>query len=319
MERFVVGTGRCGSTLLSLMLGPHTGVVAIHEFFSGLDLTRRFRPGNVPAAELVDLIAAEQPVATAVMARGHSPDEVRYPIDRPDVRYHRGDRIPWLLVAMLSRLSDNPDPLFDEFIAYAGTLPTQPFVEHYRQLFAWVTRRFGRPAWIERSGGALDYLDGLVSLYPSAKFVHIHRDGLETALSLRAHPFFRMAIAFVHGLFPTDLDPEAAVTHVIDTPPPLWAAGRFWTDQVLHGFRVLPHLDRDQYLEVRFEELVRNPAAVLEPIAAFFELPRDDGFLSRAAALIRGVPPARFPTLSPAEQEELRTECRAGQVLLGRA
>jgi len=319
MERFVVGTGRCGSTLLSLMLGTHASVVSIHEFFSGLDLTRRFQPANVSAAELVDLIAAEQPVATAVLARGHSPDEVRYPIDRPGVRYRRGDRIPWLLVAMLSRLTDDPDPLFDEFMAYASSLPTQPFAAHYRQLFAWVTARFDRPVWIERSGGALDYLDGLVSLYPDAKFVHIHRDGLETALSLRAHPFFRMAIAFVCGLFPTDRDPDAAATHVIDTPPPLWAAGRFWTDQVLRGFRVLPRLDRDQYLEVRFEDLLRDPAAVLEPVAAFFELPLDGAFLSRAAGLVRGAPRARFPTLSPAEQEELRHACRPGQVLLGRA
>jgi len=44
----------------------------------------------------------------------------------------------------------------------------------------------------------------------------------------------------------------------------------------------------------------------------------DDGFLSRAAALVRRVPPARFPQLSPAEAE-LASACRPGQVLLGRA
>ena len=69
MERFVVGTGRCGSTLFSLMLGVHAGVVTVHEFFSGLDWIRRFQPGDVPAEELVALLAAEQPVATAVGRR----------------------------------------------------------------------------------------------------------------------------------------------------------------------------------------------------------------------------------------------------------
>ena len=77
MERFVVGTGRCGSTLLSLMLGQHSKVVTIHEFFPGLDWVGRFRPGDVPATELVKLISAHQFVATAVLARGHSPDEVQ--------------------------------------------------------------------------------------------------------------------------------------------------------------------------------------------------------------------------------------------------
>ena len=318
MERFVVGTGRCGSTLFSLMLGVHAGVVTVHEFFSGLDWIRRFQPGNVPAEELVALLAAEQPVATAVMARGHSPDEVQYPIDRPGMRYERGDKIPWLLISMVPRLSEDPDALFDELLAYASTLPEQSLAAHYRALFEWVAARFERPVWVERGGGALAFLEDLIALYPDARFVHIHRDGHEAALSLRAHPFFRMAIALLFGLFPADLDPAAATTYVIDNPPPLWAAGRFWCDQVLAGFRALPKLDRDQYLAVRFEDLIADPATVLEPVARFLELPPDDGFVNRAAALVRGVPPARFPHLTPAEQEDLAAACRPGQVLLGR-
>ena len=42
MDRFVVGTGRCGSTLLSRMLGENRSVLSIFEFFNGLDMTRRF-------------------------------------------------------------------------------------------------------------------------------------------------------------------------------------------------------------------------------------------------------------------------------------
>jgi hypothetical protein len=318
MERFVVGTGRCGSTLLSLMLGQHSKVVTIHEFFPGLDWVGRFRPGDVPATELMKLVSAHQFVATAVLARGHSPDEVQYPIDRPGMRYKRGDEIPWLLVAMLPRLTENPDALFDQLVAYAATLPTQPLANHYLRLFEWVAARFERPVWVERGGGSLEFLGDLVSLYPNARFLHIHRDGHETALSLRAHPFFRMAIDFMLGLFRTDLDFEVAATMSIDNPPPLWATGRFWADQVLRGYRALQRLDRDQYLEARFEDIISEPAPVLERIASFFELPTDDGFIARAAKLVRGMPPARFPRLSPAEKEELKTACRPGQVLLGR-
>jgi hypothetical protein len=318
MERFVVGTGRCGSTLLSLMLGQHSKVVTIHEFFSGLDWVGRFRPGDVPATELVKLISAPQFVATAVLARGHSPDEVQYPIDRPGMRYMRGDEVPWLLVAMLPRLTGDPDALFDEFVTYAAALPTQPLAAHYLWLFEWVAARFRRSVWIERGGGSLEFLDNLIALYPKARFLHIHRDGHETALSLRAHPFFRMAIVLLLGLFRTDLDPDTAATFAIDNPPPLWATGRFWADQVLHGFRALQHLDRDQYLEARFEDIISEPANTLERIASFFELPADDGFITHAAKLVRTMPPLRFPQLSPAEKEELKTACRPGQVLLGR-
>ena len=75
-DRFVVGTGRCGSTLLSLLLAEHREVVSLHELFTGLDWGRRFATGPVTGAELAELITAEQPVTTEVMKRGHVTDEI---------------------------------------------------------------------------------------------------------------------------------------------------------------------------------------------------------------------------------------------------
>ena len=95
--------------------------------------------------------------------------------------------------------------------------------------------------------------------------------------------------------------------------------GQYWSDQILHGFRALARLDRDQYLEVRFEDLLTQPRATLEQISDHLELPSDRGFLDRAAALVRGFPEARFASLPAEEREELRRACRPGQVLLGRA
>ena len=94
--------------------------------------------------------------------------------------------------------------------------------------------------------------------------MHIHRDGHEAASSIRSHPFFRLGVAILMDLFPETDDPEAAVTEVIETAPPCWAVGRYWSDQVLRGFRALPALDRAQFLQVRFEDLVREPEPVLD-------------------------------------------------------
>ena len=44
VNRFIVGTGRCGSTLLSTMIAKNPAVLSLFEFFNGLDGTRRFRP-----------------------------------------------------------------------------------------------------------------------------------------------------------------------------------------------------------------------------------------------------------------------------------
>jgi hypothetical protein len=318
-ERFVVGTGRCGSTLLSLMLAEHREVTSIHEFFTGLDWGRRFVPGLVGGTDLADLIGAEQPVTTEVIARGYTSDEIQYPFDADATRYRRGDPVPWLLITMLSRLTDDPDPWYDDLIAFAAARPRAPMADHYRSLFDFVARRAGGTIWIERSGSSLDYLDELATLYPDARFVHIHRDGHEAALSIRSHPFFRLGVAVFMDLFPEGDDEHAAISHAIETPPPCWAVGRYWSDQVLRGFRAMPGLDRNQILQVRFEELVEDPRTTLATVAAFLELPDDPEFLVRACGLVGRRPRSRFDQLGDADRDELREACRPGQVLLGRA
>ncbi|MEJ5254790.1 MAG: sulfotransferase [Acidimicrobiales bacterium] len=322
MERFVVGTGRCGSTLLARMLAEHREVVSLHEFFTGLDWERRFAPGVVSGERFAALIGAEQPVTNAVLARGHTSDEIRYPFGAPGARYQPGDPVPWILISMLSHLTDDPDPLFDEVMAFARARPDAPLADHYRSLFELLTERFDGSVWIERSGSSLDYLTGLIDLYPDARFVHIHRDGPEAALSIREHPFFRLGVAFFLELLPerSDAEDEAElISRIIDTPPPCWAVGRFWSDQVLRGFRALPRLNRNQFLQVRFEDLLVAPHIVLAQIATFFELPEDEGFLGRACAMVRTPPPPRLDVLAPGERDELVRACRPGQLLLGRS
>jgi hypothetical protein len=319
MERFVVGTGRCGSTLLSRMLAEHRDVVSIHEFFTGLDWGQRFADGPVGGDQLATLIGAEQPVTTAVLTRGHTSDEIQYPFGTDNARHVETDAIPWLCITMLSRLTDDPDSWYDDMIEFARSRPVATLSDHYRALFGWITERAGGTVWIERSGSSLDYLGELMTLYPSARFVHIHRDGHEAALSIRDHRFFRLGVALLMGLFPDVEDEEAAVTAAIDTPPPCWAVGRYWSDQVLRGFRALPLLDRSQFLQVRFEDVVGDPAEALSVIGSFLELDEDPTFVARGAGLVTALPPSRFERLPPGEQDELRAACRPGQVLLGRS
>ena len=75
MDRFVVGSGRCGSTLLSRMLALHEDCLSIFEFFTGLDHARRFAPA-LDGSALADLLQAEQPFVTAVLRRGYRAEEI---------------------------------------------------------------------------------------------------------------------------------------------------------------------------------------------------------------------------------------------------
>ena len=123
MDRFIVGTGRCGSTLLSRMLGEHRAVASVFEFFNGIDRARRFAAAPVTGAEIAELIAAEQPFVTAVLRRGYQVSEIVYPFESG--RHRRDDPLPWILVSMLPRLCDDPDAFFDDVMAMLRSQPAQ--------------------------------------------------------------------------------------------------------------------------------------------------------------------------------------------------
>ena len=331
MERLIIGTGRCGSTLLSEMLACSPEMVSIFEFFNGLPGGRRFTSEPMPASDLWELLTTPHPILTAVLRRGYEVHEVVYPFGRPGTRFAKGDPLPWILVAALPRISDDPDRLFEEARQFVLGLPTQLPVQHYESLFSWLTQKGAGTIWNERSGSGIDSTAELVAAFPSGRFLHIHRDGMEAALSMREHAAFRLAVTLVYDLDP-DLDLAAimredasgkdmggALSRALEGRPDAEHFGRFWSDQLAAGYRAVRDLRPDQYLEVSFEELVGSPAETLGRISAFFEMDGQVGDWRRVAAdLVRGLPAQRASELPIAERTALAAACRTGNLLLGR-
>ena len=325
MERFIVGTGRCGSTLLSRMLHESPEAVSIFEFFNGLDMARRFSPDALSGTALAELIGGEQAFITMVLRRGYEVPEVTYPFGAGG-RYTRDDALPWILVSCLPRLSDDPDILYEETLGFARSLPEQTPAEHYRDLFGWFANRSGAHAWIEKSGSSIDYLTDLHRLFPEGRFLHLHRDGRESALSMREHHAYRLAISLLKGLDPgLDAQPsdagEAAdrIDTLLASMPPAAPFGQYWNDQIQRGLDARERVPDLHFLAIRFEDLVSEPMATLAEVSKFFELdPEREGWIERAANLVRGIPPTRRQTLEPAEREALDQSCTAGQARLGR-
>lgn len=324
MDRFIVGTGRCGSTLLSRMLAEQPSLRMIFEFFSGLDLATRFQQGVVSGADFAALLARDTPALTMVMERGYQIAEVVYPY-RSDSRYRREQPIPWILAAALSRMSHEPDALFDACLARAAAQPSQTLAGHYRAIFDWLTQRSGRRVWIEKSGSSIEYLATLRDFFPEARFLHLHRDGREAALSMREHHVYRLWVSLLYGEGGAEVlavgpspDGRDRIREMLESPPPVEHFGRYWSDLTVRGFRALGRLDAVQYQELCFEDLVADPATHLGRIADFFEIEaRDESWVSRAADLVLGIPPTRFGSLSPDEQSRLEEACRPGRMLLG--
>lgn len=118
----------------------------------------------------------------------------------------------------------------------------------FYQLYA---ARFGKPRWGDKTPRYLIRMSLIRQVLPEARFVHLIRDGRDIWLSLRGLKFG-----------PDSVDSAAAD----------------WVSRIAKArtqARNLPF-----YLEVRYEDLVLEPASTLRRICTFLELPWDPAMLS---------------------------------------
>jgi hypothetical protein len=345
---FVVGTGRCGSTLLSNAIRLHPRLASISELFTtatdlGGRIAQCFDPGPVTADALATLLLEPPPKQTLMHRAGVAMDEVLY---RPGgiARFSAVTGVPAILQTTLPHLAGSPranpveatlaaDAVFDEVAQVVRMRPPAPMAAHLAALFAWLAWRFDRPRWVERSGGSLRIVQRLVDAFPDARFVHLVRDGRDVARSMSRHPGFKLmfvaaALTEILGVdpfespdrryagdIPDDLAgflPEAfdaAAFHAYRAP--LALCGHYWSGEILAGTRTLAALAPDRVLTLRYEALAARPADELYRLAGFLDPDHVDGmWLARAAALVE--PPTPRIALDLEAQRELDQACAPG-------
>lgn len=337
-ERFVIGTGRCGSTILSKMLDLHSDVAVLSEFMVALDFVKKYGERQVGGAELAEILdcglgsnGAFKKIGAHLATPEISFDATAAPLDVVPENY-RDKVLPDLILLPLPHLFDDPGRIFDELVEFAGAQPERRLSQQYGVLFDWVTRKAEKSIWIERSGGTIAHLPELVSLFPKAKFLHLHRNPLDVALSMRAHHHFRLLLFKRNGLVTAegvawdDLDEDdlnsdmpmsARLQSVFDHEVPLELFLRDWNDSILRGFTALKALSPSQYAEISFEDLMADPEKVLRRVAEFFELPDDEAWISQACSLLKS---GRAGHQEPGREQlaMLEEHCASGSVLLGR-
>lgn len=107
-----------------------------------------------------------------------------------------------------------------------------------------------KPRWAEKTPQNIRFLDWIMERFPVASVVHIVRDGRDVICSMREHPDWR----WVDGAWQKVLVPR----------PLEWYARR-WLEDTAAG---MAWRGDGRYTEVRYEDLVRDPAAVLRAVCA---------------------------------------------------
>jgi hypothetical protein len=336
--RFIIGTGRCGSTILSKMLNAHPDVCVLSEFLVALDAVKKYGERDVTGADLADICdcGLRSNGEFKQIARFLKTPEINFDMESPPPGVgpgnYRDDVYPELILLPLSAVFDDAPEAFEELVEFARKRPTRLLSQQLAALFEWVTARAGKKIWIERSGGTLAQLPELIDLFPNAKFLHLHRDPLGVALSMKTHHHMRL-FAFKHyglrtqgGLAWSDLEESdfddsrpmsPRLREIFDHDVPLEIFLKDWNEMLLRAFASVKHLAPEQYAEITFEDLLAEPKRVLCRIVDFFELPDRTGWMDAAAAmLVSGKAGNARP--SPEQRAMIEEHCHAGLVLLDR-
>jgi len=144
-----------------------------------------------------------------------------------------------------------------------------------RIVFETYADAHGKPRWGDKTPGYVAHLPLVAKYFPDARFVHIIRDGRAVAASVASKP---------------------------SGPPNAVSAAYWWRALVRHGRRDGRALGR-RYLEVRYEELVSDPTAVLTRVCQHLGTDYDPAMLEYWRTAASRLPPG----LTTSGQKHART------------
>jgi hypothetical protein len=130
-----------------------------------------------------------------------------------------------------------------------------------RAFFELYAEREGKSRWGDKTPGYVREMHRIESVLPEARFVHLIRDGRDVALSVLGMNWGPSTV------------PEAAFR---------------WKKRILRAREQVPRIGH--YLEIRYEDLVRDTEPTLRRVCEFVQLPYDDAMLryhERAADRLR--------------------------------
>jgi hypothetical protein len=241
---FIVGSGRCGTKMLWRLLVGHPDVEVCTETHFLPTLHDRFGREPITVEEYIEVIE-----------------------DHYD---SKGDRWVENLHAIEGR---DYSTFHRDFRAACEGLERATAAEFTERFHKYL---FGRevPFVGDKTPHYGAVMDLLVEYWPDARFVHLVRDGVYAAESMTHHPGFRKIIGA--GIDPEDVARAAyggTVAELPDRSVSVAAGAEFWEDSVRTIREQGARLSEEQYMELRYEDVLADPDAALREVSRFLGLP----------------------------------------------
>lgn len=153
----------------------------------------------------------------------------------------------------LARLPDFQRMALDPDRLSRGMADVSSYADAIRVVFSEYAAKRGKRLYGDKTPGYILHMELIAELLPEARFVHVVRDGRDVALSYLETRF---------------------------GPSTLTEAALYWRRRVTEGRRAGLRMGPARYREVRYEELVANPAEVTRELCDFVGIAFDTRMLT---------------------------------------
>lgn len=336
---FIVTVGRSGSTALSRILTAHPDVLSLNEFYLSVRASSA-ADHALTGEQFWRMLAEPHPIFDSMVRGGSAMPEFIYP-RLQDTRFDASTTgIPAISMMTLPHLSSDPDGVFDALATEVPTWPQQTSRLHYERLFAWLATHFGGTVVVERSAMSLSSVPWLRETFPDAKFVHLFRNGPDTAVSMSEHTGFRLMALIQDALELLDLDPDrrhpglrldptaipielaslvgdtCEVDYLMGQNLPITRFARMWSELIVTGESELTALPAGRYLPLSYADLVADTRSSLERLACFLDVEADPKWLEFGTTVIDPRFSGASSRLSADELQAVVDSCAPGAARL---
>ena len=156
------------------------------------------------------------------------------------------DRARFFETIVMSRVWPDFHLAVEEFAAALQQLDPFTVPGGLRTFYTMYAGRFGKTRWGDKTPGYNTMMTMIQAVVPEAHFIHVVRDGRDVALSHQTANFWWAA--------------EGVRDHA-----------RYWHDAIREAHRQAAACRH--FLEIRYEDLIRQTAATLTKIGDFIDLP----------------------------------------------
>lgn len=264
----IVGTGRCGSTILTKILHKHKDILSLSECWpQRVNLPKIFKKRIYTAKHFWQLLSKPMADDMYNIALQYRIREV------PEIAVK--ERIYFKRIA-LPTLDDNYSDLYNELErAFLKSQPAYP-AEHIHIIFNYLKMRFNKKIWVERSGGNIDYLHKLYEMWPDIKIIHMYRNGIDCSISMLHHKAYRLIIlrknknrnSNFYNIIPLTGDTNSIN---IDQHIPVNRFGMLWSEMILNGLNTLIKIKPCNIFNVSYEMFCADPKTTLTKILSFID------------------------------------------------